>query len=87
VRCYKARGGGYVWLPDEEGEGQRASAARPDDATDYDVQHYVEALVTSYAGRLKKAFAPADFDQLFRADAQLGLFDTPVSEIGLVRIG
>ena len=31
--------------------------------------------------RLRKAFAPADFDQLFRLDTQLGLFDMPVAEI------
>jgi DNA polymerase elongation subunit (family B) len=96
VRCYKAQGGGYVWLPDEEeegrgmrdeGRGMRDEGKRPDAATDYDVAHYLDALVTSYAGRLKKAFAPADFDQLFRHDAQLGLFDRPVEEIRVVRVG
>ena len=40
--------------------------------------HYLNALVTSYAGRLRKAFEPEDFAQIFRADAQLGLFDQPV---------
>jgi hypothetical protein len=37
--------------------------------------------VTSYAGRLKKAFAPDDFRQLFRTDLQPGLFDRPLEEI------
>jgi DNA polymerase elongation subunit (family B) len=51
------------------------------DRRDYDVEHYLGVLVTSYAGRLRKAFAPEDFAQLFRADAQLGMFDQPVEQI------
>lgn len=42
---------------------------------DYDVDYYLRVLQTSYAARLKKAFDPADFDQLFRLDAQPTLFD------------
>jgi hypothetical protein len=38
-------------------------------------------LLTSYVGRLRKAFAPEDFDQIFRPDAQLGLFDRPIETI------
>jgi DNA polymerase I len=37
--------------------------------------------MTSYVSRLRKAFAPEDFDQLFRPDAQLGLFDRPIEAI------
>ncbi len=48
---------------------------------DYDVDHYLGVLVTSYAGRLRKAFTPEDFGQLFRQDAQLGLFDQPLDNI------
>ncbi len=48
---------------------------------DYDVAHYLHVLLTSYASRLRKAFAPQDFDQIFRLDAQLGLFDQPVEAI------
>ena len=48
---------------------------------DYDVDHYLNVLVTSYAGRLRKAFSPHDFEQLFRLDAQAGLFDQPVELI------
>ncbi len=87
VRCYRTPGKGYVWLPDEteEPRGDADSAggrvSRRDDRRDYDVDHYVRALVTSYAGRLKKAFAPEDFAQLFRTDRQAGLFDRPVEQI------
>ncbi|HEY7357511.1 MAG TPA: DNA polymerase domain-containing protein [Ktedonobacterales bacterium] len=48
---------------------------------DYDVNHYLQALVTSYATRLRKAFAPDDFEQLFRLNGQPGLFDRPVEAI------
>lgn len=48
---------------------------------DYDVNHYLQALVTSYAARLRKAFAPDDFEQLFRLNGQPGLFDRPVEAI------
>ncbi len=48
---------------------------------DYDVNHYLQALVTSYAARLRKAFAPDDFEQLFRVNGQPGLFDRPVEAI------
>jgi hypothetical protein len=48
---------------------------------DYDVQHYLRVLVTSYASRLRKAYSAEDFGQLFRMDEQLGLFDRPVEHI------
>jgi len=38
-------------------------------------------LVTSYASRLRKAYATEDFEQLFRVVEQLGLFDRPVEHI------
>jgi len=52
-----------------------------EDRRDYDVDHYLQVLVSSYAARLRKAFAPDDFEQLFRLDAQLGLFDQPIEHI------
>src|SRR5258706_1827356 len=48
---------------------------------DYDVEHYLRMLVTSYASRLRKAYAGDDFEQLFRVDEQPGLFDRPVEHI------
>lgn len=50
------------------------------DRRDYDVEHYLQVLVTSYAARLRKAFEPEDFEQLFRLD-QPGLFDQPIEAI------
>jgi DNA polymerase I len=51
------------------------------DRRDYDVDHYLRVLVTSYASRLRKAYAVEDFEQLFRVDEQLGLFDRPIEDI------
>jgi DNA polymerase I len=89
VRCYRNARGAPTWLPDERDDTARLryasddapSARKLDERRDYDVEHYVELLVTSYAARLKKAFAPEDFDRLFRLDLQPGLFDEPVEQI------
>jgi hypothetical protein len=78
VRYYRARGGAYVLLPEEDDdEGSAVGEAR----LDYDVDHYLRVLVGTYASRLHKAFAPEDFERIFRLDDQMGLFDRPVSEI------
>jgi DNA polymerase elongation subunit (family B) len=97
VRFYKAADGTVVWLPDkgddlsgaaseedadEDGESSATEPRdNPTDRRDYDVAHYLQVLLTSYVGRLRKAFSPEDFDQLFRPDAQLGLFDRPIETI------
>jgi DNA polymerase elongation subunit (family B) len=72
--------------PGTPGEGftGTASPSRREvlaDRRDYDVNHYLQTLVTSYAARLRKAFAPDDFEQLFRLDGQPGLFDRPIEAI------
>jgi DNA polymerase elongation subunit (family B) len=87
VRFYRAEGGRFVLIPDDEegaGDQREASAGPP---APYDAEHYVRVLLESYAGRLRKAFRPADFDQLFRTDAQLGLFDRDPAEIAPLWIG
>lgn len=87
VRCYRAEGGGSIWLPDESDELSATTDAPHDspvtlaDRRDYDVEHYLNVLRTSYAGRLRKAFTPIDFERLFRLDDQLSLFDAPIEAI------
>jgi DNA polymerase elongation subunit (family B) len=81
VRHYRAQGGASVWLPDED-QGQRGD----EDARDYDAEHYLRLLVDSYASRLRKAFAPADFTRVFQLGGQAGLFDGPLAEIAPIRI-
>jgi DNA polymerase, archaea type len=79
---------------DEAGKAEaRAAGHRPNELLlpshaddvknrrDYDVEHYLRVLVTSYASRLRKAYAAEDFEQLFRVDEQLGLFDRPIEHI------
>lgn len=51
------------------------------DRPDYDMDHYTPLLVTSYASRLRKAFAPQDWEQLFPLGAQLGPCDLPTNVI------
>jgi DNA polymerase elongation subunit (family B) len=60
------------------------AAKSPRDAKnnrDYDVEHYLRLLVTSYASRLRKAYGYEDFEQLFRVEEQPGLFDRPIEYI------
>jgi DNA polymerase elongation subunit (family B) len=80
VRYYRASGGRAIWLPGDpatEGGGAGAATGLPP----YDVPHYRGVLHTSYVGRLRKAFTPEDFAQLFRPSGQVGLFDRPLTEV------
>ena len=52
-----------------------------DDRRDYDVEYYLQQLSGSYAARLRKAFEPEDYAQIFRLDGQAGLFDRPIETI------
>jgi DNA polymerase elongation subunit (family B) len=74
VRYYKKRGGAYARLADEDGADEGSPR-------DYDVEHYLDVLVGSYASRLRKAFAPEDFGRLFDLGHQAGLFDGPLAAI------
>lgn len=92
VRCYRGAGGQPIWLPDETDDGAEDGAIGAGQATvaptptggerrDYDVEHYIKVLVGSYASRLRKAYTPEGWEQLFRLDAQLGLWDQPLDGI------
>ena len=66
VRFYKAANGTMVWLPDTpDDEPEDESIVRRESWPDYDIAHYLDVLHVSYISRLRKAYAPADFDQLF----------------------
>jgi DNA polymerase elongation subunit (family B) len=84
VRFYRAADGSPVLLPDPaDYDTLRAGAAEAPAGLlpDYHVAHYLDVLHVSYVSRLRKAFAPADFEQLFRPTHQAGLFDRPLEEI------
>jgi DNA polymerase, archaea type len=74
-----------------EGEGTGEVAALPSPAIsttalerrDYDVGYYLRLLLQSYAERLRVVFVPEDFQQLFRLEPQLSMFDRPVHEMQL----
>lgn len=77
---------GQVWEAEANGRSQDSSVIlthRDDIAkrNDYDVEHYLRVLFTSYAARLRKAYTSEDFERLFRTDEQLGLFDQPIEQI------
>ena len=87
VRFYRAVDGNAVWLPTAAGDDGQPTldpgAAGPAgiNLPPYDVAHYLAVLHTSYVSRLRKAFAPEDFAQLFRPSGQAGLFDRPLAAI------
>jgi DNA polymerase elongation subunit (family B) len=81
VRYYRAKGGAYLLVPDEDEAPPERELPR-----DYDVEHYRRVLFTSCVARLKKAFSPEDFAAVFRPDGQAGLFDREVSAIVPIRI-
>jgi DNA polymerase, archaea type len=75
---------GEEWEEDAGQDGHKGNASSRHeiaDRRDYDVEHYLQVLVTSYAARLRRAFEPEDFARLFRIDNQLSLFDRPVESV------
>jgi DNA polymerase, archaea type len=60
-----------------------ASAAPLTESRDYDSEHYARVLLHSYPERLRVVFEAEYFSQLFRLDAQQGLFDRPIEQIQL----
>lgn len=82
VRFYRAADGRAIWLPgDPETEVARGADGAADAWPPYDVAHYLTVLQASYVSRLRKAFAPEDFEQLFRPSGQVGLFDRPLASV------
>jgi DNA polymerase, archaea type len=57
--------------------------ASMDEQRDYDVEQYARLLLNSYASRLAVAFTVEDFQQLFRVDGQMSLFDRPLEAMQL----
>ena len=60
--------------------GPGLTALTDPDGHDYDPVHYQAALVQNYATRLRKALAPADWEQLFSRRGA-GLFDRDVQDM------
>ncbi len=76
IRCYRTRGGGSALVDLDR---------PPDDPRrDYDVEHYLRVLRETFAARLARAFASADFAAVFADPDQLELFAPPLGTIAPV---
>jgi len=84
VRFYRAENGASVWLPDVPEHDAAATNDGGETEPGYDVAHYLAVLHTSYVARLRKAYAPHAYEQLFRPSGQLGLFDESIDGIARV---
>lgn len=84
ARVYRAEQERMVWLPDQDDAWLSHHTDRDaalHDRRDYDVEHYVQVLRTTYAGRLRKALTPDAFEQIFRLHEQSSFFDLPFEQI------
>jgi len=81
VRFYRAVNGTSVWLPATTENAQAGTDGGGAVLPRYDVAHYVAVLHTAYVSRLRKAFTPDQYAQLFCSSGQLGLFDEPVENV------
>jgi len=70
VRVYRTQAGGGAVVPSADED----AAGRDADPRDYDVDHYARVLRHTYAARLARALAPADFAAVFADPDQLSLF-------------
>ena len=69
VRVYRTQGGAGAVVA-----STREEAALAPDPRDYDVDHYARVLRDTFAARLARALAPADFAAVFASPDQLSLF-------------
>ncbi|MBV9773987.1 MAG: ribonuclease H-like domain-containing protein [Gemmatimonadetes bacterium] len=69
VRIYRTRSGAGATVA-SDGDEEAGGA----DPRDYDVEHYARVLRGTFAARLARALAPADFAVLFADPDQLSLF-------------
>jgi DNA polymerase elongation subunit (family B) len=78
VRVYRTQGGGGAVVPSaDDGDGRG-------DPRDYDVDHYARVLRDTFAARLARALAPADFAAVFADPEQLSLFSLSTAEMRAV---
>ncbi len=82
VRVYRARDGSAGLVTDGVDSAEGAA-----DARDYDVEHYLRVLKVSFASRLARAFAPADFAALIADPDQGALFPAVFEEMRTVLSG
>jgi DNA polymerase I len=79
VRVYRT-GTGYGGVVRE----YDADEVPPPDPRDYDVTHYLRVLRDTYAARLQRAFAPADFAAVFADPEQPSLWSSSLAGVRTV---
>jgi DNA polymerase elongation subunit (family B) len=82
ARVFRTRDGSAGLVTD-----RAETADRQTDLRNYDVEHYVRMLRDNYASRLARAFAPADFAELFADPDQASLFPAAYGEMRSVLRG
>ena len=75
IRVYRRPNGESAVAPSAEDEPAAA------DRRDYDAEHYVRLLRTTYAERLSRAFTAEDFEVAFAGPDQLALFAPAIDSI------
>ena len=80
IRVYRTRSGAGV-IDDSEDE-----VVEGRDRRDYDADHYTRLLRETFAVRLARAFAPADFEAVFADPEQMSLFSEPVETIRTILV-
>ncbi len=78
IRWYRAASGGLVALSSDPDSGNPL-----EDATDYDVGHYIALFERTFVKRLEHAFSPEVFAQVFRSQAQENLFDSRLESLAV----
>jgi DNA polymerase elongation subunit (family B) len=76
VRVYRTQNGAGAVVA-----STREEAALAPDPRDYDVDHYARVLRDTFAARLARALAPADFAAVFASPDQLSLFAPSTAEM------
>jgi DNA polymerase I len=75
IRIYRTKSGAGVIEESEDG------VAEIEGRVDYDVEHYTRVLRETFAIRLVRAFAPADFEAVFADSEQMSLFTESVETV------
>jgi DNA polymerase, archaea type len=81
IRVYRATGGRAGLLREAAASADDELDSAPADPRDYDVDFYLAQLRDTYAARLERAFAPADFALVFADPQQLNLFPGALDDV------
>jgi len=81
VRVYRTKTGDPAVVASDDDGGVAGDASGIADRRNYDIDHYVRVLRDTFAARLARAFAPADFFAMFADPDQPELFEPDIATI------